>query len=311
MMRRLEAVIPDALLDKFQIFFSRVHAPLDPERIKILYAHDLPEDPESAHLANQGWNRFDYIVFVTYWQRQRYMDYYKIDQSRTLVMRNAIVPIKDINKPDISHNTRIIYHTTPHRGLGLLVPVFRSILSQFSTAHLDVYSSFEVYGWGERDKEYQELFEQIKAHPNMTYHGAQPNDVVRTAVSQAHVFAYPSIWPETSCLSLIEAMSAKCLCVHSDLGALPETASNYTAMYGYDSDPNVHANKFRGALINALELVKTPEALDTHLSAAKSYIDLFYNWPDVRAKQWISFLEYAVNSPRRASGAGVFTYRTT
>ena len=41
----------------------------------------------------------------------------------------------------------------------------------------------------------------------MTYHGFKPNDVVRKALSEAHIFAYPSIWVETSCISAIEAMS--------------------------------------------------------------------------------------------------------
>ena len=86
--------------------------------------------------------------------------------------------------------------------------------------HFDVYSSFEAYGWKERDKPYEEVFKTIREHDGMTYHGFKPNDVVRKALSEAHIFAYPSIWVETSCISAIEAMSAGVQIVCPNLGAL-------------------------------------------------------------------------------------------
>ena len=111
MMARLEAAVDPAVLDKFQIFFSRIRVPLKSDLIKVFYCHDLPEDGESAFMANGGWRKFDYLVFVSYWQRQRYVDFYKIDLSRTMVIRNAIEPIAIQSKPDPSEQINIIYHT--------------------------------------------------------------------------------------------------------------------------------------------------------------------------------------------------------
>ena len=99
----------------------------------------------------------------------------------------------------------------------------------YDNVHLDVFSSFNAYGWAERDEPYQELFDKIEAHPQMTYHGFKPNNIVRNALQKAHIFAYPSIWMETSCIALMEAMSAGLMCVHPNLAALPETAAvSYT-----------------------------------------------------------------------------------
>ena len=47
---------------------------------------------------------------------------------------------------------------------------------------------------------------------------------------------YPNTFKETSCLCLIEAMSAGCVCVHSSLGALPDTSNGLTCMYEYTPD---------------------------------------------------------------------------
>ena len=64
------------------------------------------------------------------------------------VMRNAIdpVPTNLIKKPDTKEQIRLIYHTTPHRGLELLVPVFE-FYKEYDNSYLDVFSSFEIYGW--------------------------------------------------------------------------------------------------------------------------------------------------------------------
>src|SRR6185436_14024378 len=146
-----------------------------------------------------------------------------------IVLYNAIEPIPLVEKPPDTIN--FVYHTTPHRGLEILVPVFENIVREFPNVHLDVFSSFAAYGWNERDKPYEPLFAKIAEHPNMTYHGYQPNDVVREYLQRAHYFAYPNTWLETSCIALMEAMSAGCVCLHPNAGALPETSGGLTRMY--------------------------------------------------------------------------------
>ena len=70
-----------------------------------------------------------------------------------------------------------------------------------------------------------------------------------------HIFAYPSIWPETSCIALIEAMSAGLLCVHSAYAALPETSANWTMMYPISEDHQQHCNIFADNLVSAVNVV--------------------------------------------------------
>lgn len=307
MCRRLEESIPKDLLDEFQIIPSRVRE-IDESKIRILYLHDLPTDPESKHLANGGWSKFHKLVFVTHWQREWYVRYYNIPYSKTIILQNAIMPIEDHKKPE-TDTINFIYHTTPHRGLELLVPVFERLAETKKNIHLDVYSSFSIYGWEERDKHFQKVFEKIKDHPQMTFHGFKPNEEIRKALKKAHIYAYPCIWQETSCLSLMEAMSAGCVCVHSDLGALPETAANWTYMYGFDENHNRHAGTFHGILEQALELFEDKnESMEIKLKGQKSYVDLFYNW-DVRKNMWIALLESMLELPRELEKAQeVFTY---
>lgn len=249
MMERLHSSVDKELLDQCQIIPSRVRE-LDETKIRILWQHDLPGDPESEHLKNGGHDRFHKIVFVSNWQMQAYINYYNIPWSKCVVMQNAITPIVPQEKP--KDKIKLIYTPTPHRGLQILVPVFEKLCEEFDNIELDVYSSFKLYGWEERDTPYQELFDRCKNNPKINYHGTVSNDELREALSKSHIFAYPSIWPETSCLCLLEAMSAGLVCVHPNFAALPETAANWTYMYQWNENPSEHAATFHMILSDAI-----------------------------------------------------------
>ena len=293
LMDRLYNDLGEEYLKDFQIIPSRVRN-LDKDKIRILWLHDLAGDPENNHLANNGWNKFHKLVFVSYIQREEYILRYGIPLSKTTVLHNSIEPIKvDLDKKIPTDKINIGYWTTPHRGLNILVPVFKKLSEEYSDIHLHVFSSFKIYGWPERDEVFQPLFNEIKSDPRMTYHETVPNDKIREFIKDVHIFAYPSIWQETSCLTLMEAMSAGCLCVHSSLGALPETASHFTLMYDYDENINNHANKFYAMLKHTINVIKENYPL-TELKTQKHFTDLFYSW-DLRKLQWKDLLDSTKN----------------
>jgi glycosyltransferase involved in cell wall biosynthesis len=187
------------------------------------------------------------LIFVSHWQMQNYIAAYNIPWSRCAVIRNAIEPFERHDKPQ-DGTIRLAYWSTPHRGLELLIPAFEAISVRRPNVVLDVYSSFNLYGWPQRDEQYKPLFEKCKAHPKINYHGSVSNETLREALKDTHIFAYPSIWPETSCLCLIEAMSARLVCVHSSLAALPETSLSQTYMYQFNENPDIHASDFASFL---------------------------------------------------------------
>ena len=280
-------VDPD-LLDKFQIICSRVRW-IDPKKPTILWCHDTWDDPESQHLKEEERRaRFEKFVFVSNYQLSTYNLALQVPYAQSFVMQNAIEPIelKDKNKDQI----KLIYHTTPHRGLNVAVAAIMELAKNYGDKiHFDVFSSFEAYGWKDRDKEFEDLFNNIREHPQMTYHGYQPNEKVREALQEAHIFAYPSIWPETSCIAVIEAMSAGCQVVCPNYAALPETTANFATMYQWSEDIQFHANVFAN-MLNAAIQNHYDENTQRKLLYQKNYTDNFYNW-DLRANQWTGFLQ--------------------
>ena len=89
-------------------------------------------------------------------------------------------------------------------------------------------------------------------------------------------------------MSGMEAMSARCLIVAPNYGALPETLANFNVAYNWTEDLEEHAQIFASTLINAIENVHSNE-IQRHLDLQKTYADTFYSW-DARIHQWEDFL---------------------
>lgn len=242
MRKRLVETVDSLLLDNVAIHFSRVRK-LYNDVPNILYCHDTADDPENKILECEGWKQFRSIVFVSCWQRDSYITRFGIPYSMCKVIENAIEPATSMDKQ--SDQIKLIYHTTPHRGLELLYPVYDALSKKYGDKlHLDVFSSFEIYGWKQRDDRYKQLFGELKTHSNITYHGTQPNSMIRDYLSRAHYFPYPCIWKETSCIALIEAIEFDVIAIHPNYGALPETAGQNSYMYNFTENYQEHANRF-------------------------------------------------------------------
>jgi glycosyltransferase involved in cell wall biosynthesis len=292
--RLYDGTVPRDLLEKFQIVFSRVRE-LDPDRKHIFYAHDLPEDPESSRLSDPIFRKkFERFVFVSNWQMEQYYEKRGVKYQESSVIKNSIIPIDIGDKLKTerkSDKIRLVYHSTPHRGLEILVPVFVELAKQNPDIVLDVYSSFKLYGWDQRDEQYKAVFDICKEHPQINYHGTVSNDELRAALVNADIFAYPSIWKETSCLCLIESMSAGVLCVHPNLAALPETSMGLTWMYQWQEDANRHANAFYQVLQQGINVIRTQYSdICSDLRLQKIQIDRVHNW-NAKAAEWTALLQ--------------------
>lgn len=294
MLRGLESRINKELAELFSIGRA-IMLMKDNKNTRIYWTHNLPgqlgirEVSENYALRPENrWNFLDNIVFVSEWQKQQYINYYKFtdsELSRLKVLKNAIVPIDEHTKPN--GTIRLIYTSVPERGLSILYNAFEKIASKYDV-ELEVFSSFKIYGIPQKDAVYRQILDKIKSHPKIKYHGTVSNKEIHQALQRAHIFAYPSTFLETSCISLIEAMSAGCLCVHSDIAGLPETACGFTNMYSYCADIGQHQQRFENELERAILQYQSGDI--DHLVRQKNYIDSNYSW-DIRIKEWHDYLK--------------------
>jgi UDP-glucose:(glucosyl)LPS alpha-1,2-glucosyltransferase len=282
--------LPSEILDRVQLMCRPEE--LDPNKVKVLWVHDMPLDV--PFLANANTRAcFAKIVFVSGWQQTVFNINAKVPYSDGVVIKNAVYPIPRAEKSkDV---IRLVYHPTPHRGLQILVPVFERLAEKYDNIRLDVFSNFDIYARGHLNAQFEPLYERCRQHERITYHGSQPNDVVRDALSKSHIFAYPCIWRETSCMAAMEAMTARCLVVAPDYGALSETLANFNLSYNWTENQLEHEKIFEKKLSDAIEMIQErQESTENLLNAQKEYADCFYN-RDTRINQWIDFLSTTEN----------------
>lgn len=312
--RKLGSLINSDLLDNFQIICSRPRE-FEENKIRIFWCHDLPHDPESARFKDPTFlNNIHKFVFISNWQYEQYRLFHGLPyDDKSIVLETGIDPAPT-ERPNIQRDEtiRIVYTSTPQRGLEILVPVFEKLVETHDNIHLDVFSSFKIYGWDEADKKYEPLYERCRNHPKITYHGFTQHDQLLEYLNKSHIFAYPCIWQETSCRAMLEAMSAGLICVHPNYAALPDTSGSLNIMYPGHHDLNAHANIFASYLDAAIKLYRNNDHQNI-VNYNKFYVDSRFNINRIKGL-WESLLNNLLRAypteDSRAIAKEVFVYKT-
>lgn len=221
----------------------------------------------------------DRFVFVSDWQRQRYVAEFGIPAERSLVLRNAtdVDPVRRVWQP--GPVWRCGFASTPFRGLSVLLDAWEMLKP--ANAELHLWSSMKLYLHD--DGPYRHLYERAKSLPGVIYHSVVPNEELRRALRDIDFFTYPSTFAETSCLAAIEAMAAGCRLIVPEFGALPETTAGFARTYSWTPDPKAHAETFAQLLAEEMRL---PWGGTLELSTAQQdHCATTYDWPP-RLTEW-------------------------
>ena len=130
--------------------------------------------------------------------------------------------------------------------------------------------------------------------PNVNYIGYKRNQYIKDHLQNYHMYAYPSIFEETFCISLLECMAAGLYCITTDLGALPETGAEFPIYIPYDKDYRSLAEKFAFGIESAAKTLHEPQ-IQNHLEVQSHYANAYYNWNKI-GYQWETFLKGALDA---------------
>ena len=291
-LRLLLKHLPDESFKDINLILNNTnHDLIEKNKINVLWMQHFVNQEEAKNLGSKDYvNKLDYIVFNSNWNFEKFQYQFKIPESKSLVIKNAIEKIDFHEKPKDKIN--LVYHTTPWRGLIHLLKVFKRLNLQ--NTELNICSSTIIYGKkfdSILGKKYENVFEECKNTKNVNYLGFLENNKIIELLKSMHIYSFPSIWPETSCISAIEAMAAGCEIVTSNLGALYETCAPFATFVGFDSNFDNFEKKYQKALENSVKNFWSKEN-QKKIRFQQEVINLTYSW-NVRSKEWISFLEEA------------------
>ena len=291
-LRSLLEHLPDESFKDINLILNNTnHDLIEKDKINVLWMHHFVNQKEAENLGSKDFvNKLDWIVYNSHWNFEKHVYQFKIPESKSVVIRNAIEKIDFVEKPKDKIN--LIYHTTPWRGLVHLLKIFKKI--NLKNVELNVCSSTIIYGKkfdSVLGKKYENLFDECKNTENVNYIGFLENKKIIDLLKKMHIYSFPSIWPETSCISAIEAMAAGCEIVTTNLGALYETCSPFGTFVGFDRNFKNLEKKFAKVLEHSINNYWSEEN-QKKLKLQQETINTTYSW-NVRAIEWKNFFEHA------------------
>jgi glycosyltransferase involved in cell wall biosynthesis len=258
---------------------------LDPRRLNVIWQHLYTDQGALVGMDHPDFlDAVDHFVYVSDWQLAQYREKYSIDHLDNRVIRNAITPIEFQPKP--KDRIQLIYTSMPQRGLEVLLDAWEII--DRDDADLTIYSSNIIYGktYNPRDNA-QLLFHRARNMKNVYYKGFAMNQAVRKSLQTSHILAYPSTFPETSCLAAIEAGAAGCKIVTTDFGALPETCAGWATQIPYTEDRRDLTERYAQTLNSAIDNYSTD---CYNIEEQSRWFNDYYSWQN-RAEEWRRFFE--------------------
>jgi glycosyltransferase involved in cell wall biosynthesis len=150
---------------------------------------------------------------------------------------------------------RLIYSSTPYRGLQFVPPLFRWLHEKIPDVELRVFSSYKIY---DQNQDFSALKNELQSLPNTKIQESILQKDLAKEFLQAGILFYPCHFEETSCITAIEAMAGGCVPVTSRLGALAETIAEAGVLV--DGTPS-EAAYVKSFLEASLDLLNHPERL--------------------------------------------------
>jgi len=294
----LEKYVDKKILDQVQITTSVPEKiPLHATKLNILWQKNSYDQPNLAPWFKDKSNhhKYDWYVFNSHWNFEKFRMAFNLPLEKCVVIKNGIDDIQKAEPYQVGQPIKIIHQNTPWRGLSVLLGAMQLVKNPLIS--LDVYSSTEVYGknfYEQNDHDYRKLYEQADSLSNVNYIGYKPNEYIKENIHKYNMYVYPSIFEETSCISLLECMAGGLYCITTNYGALFETGAEFPLYIPYDNNYRKLAEKFAASIDAAANTLHSTQ-VHNHLDSQSFYVNIFYNWNKI-GSGWTSFLKGALDA---------------
>jgi glycosyltransferase involved in cell wall biosynthesis len=260
--------------------------------------HDI--DQAAVQSLRDGTERYlwDKIVLMSNWQANRYSTAFRIRPEQISILRYAISPAFEglsRSQPYFFVSGRppaLCYSSTPFRGLDVLMSAFPLIRTQVPGCEARIYSSLSVYQRDPKEDPHRRLYDLCRGTEGVHYVGSIGQAALAQAMTELDVLAYPSTFPETSCIALMEAMASGCMILSAALGALPETAAGFGNFC--ERPPNATPERFAELYARFVaeaihDAYKNPNRYSARIDEQRAFALKNYSWGE-RAAEWETML---------------------
>jgi glycosyltransferase involved in cell wall biosynthesis len=245
-----------------------------------LWCHDLVTPTVEAK------RNFHKILCLSEFHKQYVMGKQGVPAEKIQLTRNGIDPQKFLFDRPVKNPNKLIFMSSPDRGLDRAMLVCDEVRKDFPEAELHVYYGLEnLYKYGLAD-----LAEKLKAmmaeRPWVKYHGFTEQSKMYRDVADASVWVHPCNFIETFCITALEMLALGVFPVTRRLGALANTLAEAeqkreAILLDHDCSNPDEIKAYANAVCRAI-LNKQWKNVSLDLNA--------HSWHSV-AREWAGFME--------------------
>lgn len=269
-------------------------------RATVCWVHDIHLGPSLTHARALRTDRF---LVLSNWHRDYFLKQHDfVHPDQVIVTRNGI----DVSRfsPEarsgITRNPhRAVYSSSPDRGLDVAVRAWPKVRQRVPDAELHVFYGFKTWENSTSDPKQIDLMSYLKdqlesARENgVSYHGRVDQARLAREFLQSGVWAYPTWFSETSCITAMEAQAAGLRIVTSPIAALNETVGPRGTMIPGDWLSQEYMERWTDAVVDAML-----RPGDEDRESLSRYAEENFGW-DSLADEWSSMLARIVEEVDR------------
>jgi len=180
----------------------------------------------------------DAVFCVGQWQADQFVSQLGFPRAKIFVTANGVRLANFGPRPLAERHRRLLYSSTPFRGLLHLVRYFPEIRARSPGAELEICSSMQVYGLSAAEDEslYGTLYSDARKLGAIS-HGSVRQAKLASIMCRDRVYAYPNVFAETFCISVLEAQAAGLPVVTTKKAGLVERVASGVDGFLIDGDP--------------------------------------------------------------------------
>lgn len=258
----------------------------------IVWMHDVPNNPD---FTEERVNKVDKIAVLSEYHKSllrmnKNGEFVPVPDEKLFITSNGIIP-GEINTKWVRNPKKMMYISSPDRGLIYLLNNWPLIKQQVPDAELEVVYGFQTYdaihGNNPAKKRWKQQVLDMMQQPGITHSGRIGHAELNHKLAETAIWAYPTDFTEISCISAMKAQAQGAIPVVTNYAALKETVKN-----GIRVEANIQSQTGQADYVKALVgLLNDEEKQKEIRGPMMQFARQNFTWEKV-ATQWDELLKH-------------------
>ena len=165
-------------------------------------------------------DKIDGCICLTEWHKEYFSKQYTVLENKIFIINNGI-ELNHFPKPQTKIKNTFVYTSRSERGLQRVLELWESISKNITDAHLSI-SSYNVFPDPNNKNDFI-LENEIKKYSNVDHLGKLNEKELYDLMNKSEFWIYPTNFLETSCITAMEMLKSRVICLYYPIGGLVDT----------------------------------------------------------------------------------------